>query len=153
MLNFWTVFCCLLSIFKNTTIFLGMKFVKSDTWFIQRWRKIYFGHPGSMVNWPPFPHAYPQLKIPPYFLGMKFVNHNVLMRTILHISVTCTLVNEISYRVNHIALWFLIWLKMTLKCIVHMKTRRFYNHNNPPFDMKHQLMSADPLPVIKIDLK
>jgi hypothetical protein len=34
-----------------------------------------------------------------------------------------------------------------------MKTRRFYNHNNPPFDMKHQLMSADPLPVIKIDLK
>ena len=59
----------------------------------------------------------------------------------------------ILYRVNHIALWFLIWLKMTLKCIVHMKTRRFYNHNNPPFDMKHQLMSADSLPVVKIDLK
>ena len=37
-----------------------------------------------------------------------------------------------------------IWHKMTLKCIVHMKTRRFYNHKDPPFDMKHQLMSADP---------
>ena len=61
MLNFWTVFCCLLSIFKNTTIFLGMKFVESDTWFIQRWRKIYFGHPGSMVNWPPSPHDHPSI--------------------------------------------------------------------------------------------
>ena len=48
---------------------------------------------------------------------------------------------------------FLIWLKMTLKWVVHMKTRRFHNHKDPPFDMKHQLMSADPLPVIKIDLK
>ena len=34
-----------------------------------------------------------------------------------------------------------------------MKTRCFYNHKDPPFYMKHQLMSADPLPVIKIDLK
>ena len=50
------------------------------------------------------------------------------------------------------ALFFMIWLKMTLKCTVHMKTRHFYNHKDPPFDMKHQLMSADPLPVVKLDL-
>ena len=34
-----------------------------------------------------------------------------------------------------------------------MKTRRFYSHNDPPFDMKHQLKSADSLPVVKIDLR
>ena len=32
-----------------------------------------------------------------------------------------------------------------------MKTRRFYNHKDPPFGMKHELMSADPLPVVKIE--
>ena len=37
---------------------------------------------------------------------------------------------------------FLIWLKMTHKCIVNMKERHFYNHKDSPFDMKHQLMSA-----------
>ena len=42
---------------------------------------------------------------------------------------------------------------MTLKIIGDMKAMHFYNHKDPPFDMKHQLMSADPLPVIKIDLK
>ena len=57
------------------------------------------------------------------------------------------------YRVNHIALFFMIWLKMTLKSIVHKKQRYFYSHKDPPFDMKHQLISADPLPVVKIDRK
>ena len=51
------------------------------------------------------------------------------------------------------ALFFMIWLKMTLKCTVHMKTRHFYNHKDPPFDMKHQLMSADHVPVLKIALR
>ena len=54
------------------------------------------------------------------------------------------------YRVCHIALTFLIWLKMTFKCIVQMKARRFYNHIDPQFDMEHQLMSADPYPVTKL---
>ena len=56
-----------------------------------------------------------------------------------------------KYRVFHISLTFLIWLKMTFKCIVHMKTRCFYNHKDPHFDMKHQLRSADPFPVVKVD--
>ena len=51
------------------------------------------------------------------------------------------------------SLRFFIWLKMTLKWTKQMKTRRFYNHKDPPFDMKYQLVSADPFPVIKIDLK
>ena len=58
-----------------------------------------------------------------------------------------------KYRVIHVAFIFLIWLKMTLKIIGDMKAMHFYNHKDPPFDMKHQLMSADPLPVTKIDLK
>ena len=33
-----------------------------------------------------------------------------------------------------------------------MNKRHFCNHKDPPFDMKHQLMPADPLPVVKIDL-
>ena len=33
------------------------------------------------------------------------------------------------------------------------KTWHHYNPKDPPFDMKHQLMSVDPLPVIKIHLK
>ena len=50
-----------------------------------------------------------------------------------------------------ISLWFfLILLKMTLKYIVHMKARPSYNHKDPPFDIKHQLMSADPFPVFKL---
>ena len=47
----------------------------------------------------------------------------------------------------------MIWLKMTLKCIVNMKTRLFYNQKDPPFDMKHQVKSADPFLVIKIGKK
>ena len=58
----------------------------------------------------------------------------------------------ITYRVIHVSLTFLIWLKMALKYIVDMKARHFYNHKDPPFDMKHQLMSAGSLPVVKIDL-
>ena len=42
---------------------------------------------------------------------------------------------------------------MILKCIVQKKTWHHYNPKDPPFDMKHQLMSVDPLPVIKIHLK
>ena len=42
---------------------------------------------------------------------------------------------------------------MILKCIVQKKTRHHYNPKDPSFDMKHQLMSVDPLPVIKIHLK
>ena len=44
-------------------------------------------------------------------------------------------------------------LKMALKYIVDVKARHFYNHKDPPFDIKHQLMSVDPVPVLKIDLK
>ena len=47
----------------------------------------------------------------------------------------------------------LIWLKMTLKTIGDMKVMHFYNHKDPPFDMKHQPMLADSVPVVKIDLK
>ena len=41
---------------------------------------------------------------------------------------------------------------MILKCIVNKKTWAYSHHKDPPFDMKHQLMSADPLPVVKLDL-
>ena len=57
------------------------------------------------------------------------------------------------YRVFPIKLKHLIWLKMTLKIIGDMKAMHFYNHKDPPFDMKHQPMSADSVPVVKIDLK
>ena len=57
-----------------------------------------------------------------------------------------------SYRVFHSKTIFLRWLKMTLKYIVHIKETYFYNHKDSPFDMKHQLMSADSLPVVKFDL-
>ena len=55
-------------------------------------------------------------------------------------------------RVFHSKTIILRWLKMTLKYIVHIKERYFYNHKDPPFDMKHQLTSADSLPVVKFDL-
>ena len=55
------------------------------------------------------------------------------------------------YRVCHIALTFLIWIKMTLKCIEETTERPFYNHKDPHFGMKHQLRSADPFSVVKID--
>ena len=57
------------------------------------------------------------------------------------------------YRVIHVSMTFLIWLKRTLKRIEDMKERHFYSPEDPPFDMKHQLMSADSVPVAKIDLK
>ena len=58
-----------------------------------------------------------------------------------------------SYRVSHTYLTKVILLKMTLKCIVHMKARHFYNHKDPPFDMNYHLMSADQRPVVDFDLK
>ena len=58
-----------------------------------------------------------------------------------------------NYRVFRIKLKFLIWLKMTLKIIEDMKATHFYNHKDLPFDMKHQLMSADHVPVLKIALR
>ena len=42
---------------------------------------------------------------------------------------------------------------MTLNCTAYLKSMHFCNHKDPPFDMKCQLMSADPLPAVKIDLK
>ena len=41
---------------------------------------------------------------------------------------------------------------MTLNYVVDRKARHFYSPEDPPFDMKHQLMSADPLPVVKFHL-
>ena len=46
-----------------------------------------------------------------------------------------------------------ILLKMTLKYILHIKARHFYNHKDPPFDMNHQLMSADQRVVVNFDMK
>ena len=43
-------------------------------------------------------------------------------------------------------------MKIALKCKVRKKTRHYYYHKDPPFDMNHQLMSAHPLSVVKIDL-
>ena len=65
----------------------------------------------------------------------------------------CNSAEKLRYRVFHSKTIFLRWLKMTLKYIVHIKETYFYNHKDSPFDMKHQLMSADPLPIVKIDLK
>ena len=58
-----------------------------------------------------------------------------------------------KYRVSHTYLTKVILLKMSLKCIAHLKTIHFCDHKDPPFDMKHQLMSADQLPVVNFDLK
>jgi len=54
--------------------------------------------------------------------------------------------------VFHVSLTFLIWLGMTLECIVDTKAGHFYNPEDPPFDMKHRLKSADSLPVVGIGL-
>ena len=55
--------------------------------------------------------------------------------------------------VSHTYLTKAILLKMTLKYIEHLKARYFCNHKDPPFDIKYQLVSADPFLVIKIALK
>ena len=57
------------------------------------------------------------------------------------------------YRVSHTYLTKVILLEMTLNCTAYLKSMHFCNHKDPPFDMKCQLMSADPLPAVKIDLK
>ena len=59
----------------------------------------------------------------------------------------------VSYRVSHTYLTKVILLEMTLNCTAYLKSMHFCNHKDPPFDMKCQLMSADPLPAVKIDLK
>ena len=59
----------------------------------------------------------------------------------------------LKYRVSHTYLTKVILLKMSLKCIAHLKTIHICDHKDPPFDMKHQLMSADQLPVVNFDLK
>ena len=39
---------------------------------------------------------------------------------------------------------------MTLKGIKHQKMGHHYHHKGPPFDIKHQLISADLLSVVKM---
>ena len=58
-----------------------------------------------------------------------------------------------SYRVSHTYLTKVILLEMTLNFTAYLKSMHFCNNKAPPFDMKCQLMSADPLPAVKIDLK
>ena len=41
---------------------------------------------------------------------------------------------------------------MAVKSVVNKKTWAYSHHKDPPFDMKHQLMSADPFPVVKLTL-
>ena len=82
---------------------------------------------------------------------MKLKDKQIVIE--ITISEKCLFSFSYSYRVFRIKLKHLIWLKMTLKIIADMKAMYFYNHKDPPFDMKHQLMSADPVPVVKIDLK
>ena len=48
---------------------------------------------------------------------------------------------------------FLILLYVAVKCIVPKKTRAYSHHKDPPFDIKHQQMSADPFPVVKLTLR
>ena len=56
------------------------------------------------------------------------------------------------YRVCRIKTTSLIWLKMAFKSVVNKKTWAYSHHKDSPFDMKHQLMSADPFPVVKLTL-
>ena len=42
---------------------------------------------------------------------------------------------------------------MILKGIEHQKASNHYHHKSPPFDVKHQLISADLLPVVKTRLR
>ena len=57
------------------------------------------------------------------------------------------------YRVFPIKLKHLIWLKITLKIIGGRETTHFYGHKDPRFDMEYQLITVDPVPVLKMDLK
>ena len=58
-----------------------------------------------------------------------------------------------EYRGSPTYLTKAILLKMTLKYIEHLKARYFCNYHDPPFDMKHWMMSTDFLSAVKIDLK
>ena len=57
------------------------------------------------------------------------------------------------YRVFHIKTIFLIWLKMAVKSVVDKKKQAYSHHKDPPFDIKHWLMSADPFPFVKNEQK
>ena len=41
---------------------------------------------------------------------------------------------------------------MAFKSVVNKKTWAYSHHKEPPFDIKHQQMSADPFPVVKLTL-
>ena len=41
---------------------------------------------------------------------------------------------------------------MAVKSVVNKKTWANSHHKDPPFAIKHQLMSADPFPVVKLTL-
>ena len=57
------------------------------------------------------------------------------------------------YRVSHTYLTKVILLEMTLNCTAYLKSMHFCNHKDPPFDMNHQLMSADQRFVVNFDMK
>ena len=42
---------------------------------------------------------------------------------------------------------------MAVKSAVNKKTWAYSHHKDPPFDIKYEQMSADPSPVVKIELK
>ena len=60
---------------------------------------------------------------------------------------------EIYYRVSQTYFTFLNWLKIAVKCVLHKKTRLYYLHKTPPFDIHPYLMLADPFHVVKIAQK
>ena len=111
-----------------------------------------------LTNMPLACNKYPENEIKTFFLKLFWVKEFFFIEFLFSKSlITKIWPNTISfpyfdYRVIHVSLTFLIWLKMTLPCIEDMKERHFYSPEDPPFDMKHQLMSADSLPVVKIDL-
>ena len=57
------------------------------------------------------------------------------------------------YRVTHSGFTTFRGLEMWLKWCAHNKTRQHHFQKDPPFTLNHQLRSADPFPVVKIDLK
>ena len=105
-----------------------------------------------MSNVPVYTHIQDPTRFYTLVFDAPFIAHKVTVKCVFMKTYVLESFDNCTGSPNSLCFFF-IWLKMTLKCVVHMKTRRFYNHKDPPFDMKHQLMSADPLPVIKIDLE
>ena len=60
--------------------------------------------------------------------------------------------HDTRYRVSQTYFTFLNWLKMAVKCVSHIKSRLYYHKKDPPFDIKHYLMSTDPFPIVKINI-